>query len=169
MSGDEIYDPVGYSPWWAVLGVTAIVVAVAVVVLIVLLTRRRTTTPAIALPLARYLGVDGDRFGALRATYLARIDDLDREYREGGLDERALHLALSAQMRGFASERLGVDTSAMTLSEIETLRHADPLSSLIAHNYRPSFAEDVDPATETDTETGTGDSVEMARTAVRTW
>lgn len=160
MPEGEIYEPVGYSALWAVLGAGAILLAVAGVIVILALTRKRRPAPeAPAVPLAP----GDDPFRALRAEHLALIGDIDRRYREGALDERAVHLALSAQMRAFASARLGINASAMTLSEIVNLRHADPLSSLIARNYRPSFSDD------TEEHSDPAGSIQLATTAVQQW
>ena len=118
MPVDELVDPVGYSGWWTVLGIVLVLAAAAVVFLVLWLTRasaaeKAAPPPAPLLPTGPY-----DPYAPLRAEYEGRLDALAERFRAGELDERSLHLALSAEMRGFATGRLGQDASSMTLSEI---------------------------------------------------
>ncbi|MFJ4231183.1 hypothetical protein [Cellulosimicrobium cellulans] len=167
MPVDELVDPVGYSGWWTVLGIVLILAAAAVVFLVVWLTRasaaeKAAPPPSPLLPTGPY-----DPYASLRAEYERRLDAVAERFRAGELDERALHLALSAEMRGFATGRLGQDASTMTLSEIQQIGEAGRLTQVIARYYRPSFADhDNDPAArDTDAE----DSIDRARSVVRGW
>ncbi|MEK8227145.1 hypothetical protein NKG05_15325 [Oerskovia sp. M15] len=114
-----------------------------------------------------------DAYAGLRAEFEAHLDAVEQRYLAGDLDERTLHLALSKEVRGFASGRLGVDASVLTLSEIEHMTGTQHLTRLIARYYRPSFAEyDVDPSLLRDEQGGTRtgkDSIDRARSVVRTW
>ena len=167
MPVDELVDPVGYSGWWTVLGIVLILAAAAVVFLVVWLTRasaaeKAAPPPAPLLPTGPY-----DPFASLRAEYERRLDAVAERFRAGELDERTLHLALSAEVRGFATGRLGQDASSMTLSEIQQLGEAGRLTQLIARYYRPSFADhENDPKART---TDAEDSIARARTVVRSW
>lgn len=167
MPVDELVDPVGYSGWWTVLGIAAILAAVAVVFLVIWLTRARAEEKAAPPPAPRLPTGPYDPYAELRAEYERRLDAVAERFRAGELDERTLHLALSAEMRGFATGRLGQDASSMTLSEIQQLGEAGRLTQLIARYYRPSFADhDNDPAARaTDGE----DSIDRARSVVRAW
>jgi hypothetical protein len=166
---DELVDPAGYSGWWTALGIVLLLAAAAVVFLVFWLTRARAEEKALAaqrpaplLPTGPY-----DPFAALRAEYEQRLDSVAERFRAGDLDERTLHLALSAEMRGFATGRLGQDASSMTLSEIQQLSEAGRLTQLIARYYRPSFADhDNDPAARS---TDAEDSIDRARSVVRGW
>ncbi|MBD8080334.1 hypothetical protein [Cellulosimicrobium arenosum] len=164
MPVDELVDPVGYSGWWTVAGLGLLLLAGAVVFAVLWFTRARAVEKDVRPPAGGYLSAD--RWAALRSEYEARLDAVERRYHEGELDERALHLALSAEVRAFASRRLGQDASSMTLSEIQQLSGAGHLTQLIASYYRPSFAEDQDPRAH---EVDPGSSVARARTVVRTW
>ncbi len=167
MPVDELVDPVGYSGWWTVLGIAAILAAAAVVFLVIWLTRARAEEKAAPPPGPRPPAGPHDPYAALRAEYEERLDEVTARFRAGELDERALHLALSAEMRGFATGRLGQDASSMTLSEIQQIGRAGRLTHLIARYYRPSFADhDNDPAARsTDGEA----SIDQARSVVRGW
>ena len=129
----------GYSGWWTVLGIVAILAAAAVVFLVIWLTRASAAEKAVPpaaplLPTGPY-----DPYAALRAEYERRL----------------------------ATGRLGQDASSMTLSEIQQIGEAGRLTQVIARYYRPSFADhDNDPAARaTDAE----DSIDRARTVVRGW
>jgi hypothetical protein len=164
---DELVDPVGYSGWWTVLGIVLVLAAAAVVFLVIWLTRasaeeKNAPRPAPLLPTGPH-----DPYASLRGEYERRLDAVAERFRAGELDERTLHLALSAEMRGFATGRLGQDASSMTLSEIQQLAEAGRLTQLIARYYRPSFADhDNDPAARS---TDGEDSIDRARAVVRGW
>ncbi|MFC8923811.1 hypothetical protein [Cellulosimicrobium sp. NPDC057127] len=167
MPVDELVDPVGYPGWWTAVGVGVLLAAAAIVALVLWWTRASAQEKA-AGPAARPPAAGpSDPYGPLRAEYGRRLDLVEERYRAGELDERALHLALSAEVRGFASGRTGQDASSMTLSEIQQLADAAHLTPVIARYYRPSFADhDNDPrARATDAE----DSIARARAVVRTW
>ncbi|MCO7273755.1 MULTISPECIES: hypothetical protein [Cellulosimicrobium] len=167
MPVDELVDPVGYSGWWTVLGIVLILAAAAVVFLVIWLTRASAAEKAVPPPAPRLPTGPYDPYASLRAEYERRLDVVAERFRAGELDERALHLALSAEMRGFATGRLGQDASSMTLSEIQQIGEAGRLTQVIARYYRPSFADhDNDPAARaTDAE----DSIDRARSVVRGW
>lgn len=167
MPVDELVDPVGYPGWWTAVGVAVLLVAVAVVVGILWSTRASAQEKAAARPTGPSPLGPPDPYGPLRLEYERRLDAVEQRFRAGELDERALHLALSAEVRGFATGRTGQDASSMTLSEIEQLADGQRLTPLIARYYRPSFADhDNDPrARSTDAE----DSIARARAVVRTW
>ncbi|MBD5785817.1 hypothetical protein IF650_06445 [Cellulosimicrobium terreum] len=166
MPVDELVDPVGYSGWWTALGIGLLLAAVAVVGLVLWFTRARAQEKA-AQTATRTPGyAPGDPWASLRNEYAERIEAIAHRFRDGELDERGLHLALSAEVRAFASARLGQDTSSMTLSEIQQLAGAGHLTQLIASYYRPSFADDDDPAAR---RTDASTSVSRAQTVVRSW
>jgi len=164
---DELLDPVGYPGWWTAVGIAVLLVAVAVVVLVLWLTRAGAAEKAASAPSPPSPAGPLDPFGALRAEYDQRLEAVARRFRAGELDERGLHLALSAEVRGFATGRLGQDASSMTLSEIQQLAHAERLTQLVTRYYRPSFADHAqdERARTTDAE----DSIARAREVVRTW
>ncbi len=158
---DELYPPVGYSPWWAVLGGGLILAAVALVIVVVRRTRDpgRPPRPVPSTP----AGVDA--LGALRTEFTARVDELQHRFDAGELDERAVHLQLSALMRAFATRRTGRDASTWTLAEIERIG-ARELWDVIARNYPPSFADDGDPRARA---VNPHESLGYARQVVNQW
>jgi hypothetical protein len=165
---DELVDPVGYPGWWTAVGVVLVLAAAAVVVLVLWSTRASAEEKAARAALPSQPGApDPDRYGPLRREYERRLDAVEQRYRAGELDARGLHLALSAEVRGFATGRTGQDASSMTLSEIQQLADGTRLTRLVARYYRPAFADhDNDPrARSTDAE----DSIARAREVVRTW
>jgi hypothetical protein len=157
---DELHPPVGYSWLWAALGGALILLGIGLVLRILWRTRRRRA-PAAPAP------ANLDEFDAVRAKYAAKLDDLESAYRGGELDGRSLHLALSEAMRGFATRRLGQDTSALTLSEIRQVSGARHLGSLIERYYAPSFADyPPKPGVVDDDDLA---SIDQARLLVRGW
>jgi hypothetical protein len=164
---DELVDPVGYPGWWTVVGIVVLLVAAAIVFLVLWLTRARAAEKAASVPPPPSPAGPLDPYGALRSEYERRLDAVAQRFHAGELDERTLHLALSAEVRGFATGRLGQDASSMTLSEIQQLSGADELTRLITRYYRPSFADhENDPKART---TDAEDSIARARTVVRSW
>jgi hypothetical protein len=168
---DELYAPVLYSGWWAVLGVALVLLVAGWVVFA--LRSTRASAEERALPSAPR-GPSGpyDPYAGLRAEFEGRLEAVEARYLAGELDERALHLALSKEVRGFASGRLGVDASVLTLSEIERLTGAQHLTRLIARYYRPSFAERPDDLSRDHAQSAAPEgreSIDRARTVVRTW
>ena len=171
MPDDELYAPVLYSGWWAALGVLLLLLVVGWVVFAVLSTRASAQEKALSAPPDLVSG-PYDPYAGLRAEFESRLAGVEQRYLAGELDERALHLALSREVRGFASGRLGVDASVLTLSEIERLTGAQHLTRLIARYYRPSFAEDDgEPSAhrEQGVSPGGRESIDRARSVVRTW
>ncbi|WP_265520125.1 hypothetical protein [Oerskovia flava] len=167
MPVDEIYPPVDYPWWWAAIGVALILLVVVWVVIVLRRTRASAEEKSAAPPSAPFQSHRIDSYAALRATYDKRLDEVERRFRAGELDERALHLTLSTEVRGFASQRLGIDASILTLSEIERLNGAGRLTQLISRYYRPAFAEyDVDPVDAAGT---SAQSISRAREVVRSW
>lgn len=157
---DDLVGPQAFSPWWAIVGVLLIALVAAWLIVVLVLTRHRPPAPQAADP-SFALSPGADPFRDLRTTYLAQVDEASRAFHAGEIDVRELHLRLSTIVRGFAGRRRGVDTTVMTLTEIESLTGAGSLASLIAYYYQPAFSE----AT-----TATGvESVEGARTVITTW
>lgn len=169
MPFDELYAPVLYSGWWAALGAFLLLLVVGWIVFAFLSTRASAEEKSLA-PARRPPSGAHDPYADLRADLERQLDAVEQRYLAGELDERGLHLALSKEVRRFASGRLGVDASVLTLSEIEHMTGAQHLTRLIARYYRPSFAEDDGtPYPEAGGTTSGRDSIDRARSVVRTW
>lgn len=165
MPVDDINDPVGYWGGLLPIGIAALVLAVAVVVVVLVVTRgpKRTAPPRPAWQPA----IGEDPYARLRQETTARIGELADRHAAGQIDDRALHLGLSGVMRTFASGRLGIDTSAMTLLEVARRKDAAVLTGIIAHYYRPSFADEAEMRLRPGIDPG--ESARLAREAVASW
>jgi len=150
------YGPLQYSPAWLWCG-AALLVLVAGWYVFVLATTR---------PAARSKpGSAGSRSAltelpALKAAYLQRIHDVDREAAAGNLEARAAHQEISLLLRGFVRDATGVDATRMTHQDLA--RHPLPAAALVIEALYPA-------------EFGTGPlpsvaaSAAKASQAVRTW
>lgn len=139
---DDIVAPVDVSVWWTVLGIALIAAIAAWLVFVFVHTRHRPTEAALppTPPPAAY-AAGGDPFVDLRLRYLTQVDEADRAFQAQEIDVRELHLRLSSIVREFAGLRRGVDTSVMTLTDIEHLTGAGRLANLIAGYYQPAFSK----------------------------
>ena len=126
---DNIFGPTGYGASWLILGVTAVVAGLAIVAWCLHRTPvdRPTTRKPPDVP-------------ALKVRYLAMIDELERVFGAGQLDERELHHRLSRTVREFAADLGEPGAVAMTASLLEEagLRTA---ALVIAGNEPPQFKE----------------------------
>ncbi|MCC2336450.1 hypothetical protein [Cellulomonas wangsupingiae] len=164
MPGAELVDPVAYASWWPWVALGIVVAVVAYYVWAVRSTRAPAPTPA-PTPLAASAppapASRRDPYGALRGTALARLDEVERRYRAGEVDERGAHLEIRYAVREFATGRTGVDTSAMTAAAARADRRTRRLASLLENSSVPTFG-----ATS---RTRVSRSLEQARKQVRTW
>ena len=162
MPTDDIVAPLDFSVVWTLVAIALIVAIAAWLAFVFIHTRHRPTEGALppAPPPAAY-AAGGDPFVDLRLRYLAQVDEADRAFQAHEIDVRELHLRLSAIVREFAGLRRGVDTSVMTLTDIEHLTGAGRLANLIAAYYHPSFSQHSD---------GSGaESLDGARTVISSW
>jgi hypothetical protein len=137
---DDIVSPQNASVWWLITGLILIAVVAGWYVFVFVNTRHRPPKPdPNDQPLVDY-SKPGDPFAALRMKYLAKVDAVAQEFANKTIDVRELHLRLSTIVREFAQVRRGVDTTVMTLTEIEQLPGVGSLASLISYYYQPSFA-----------------------------
>src|SRR5690625_3436905 len=86
----------------------------------------------------------GDAYASLRTSSLKEVDAAETRYREGEADLRNLHLDLNHILREFASGRLRMDASSLTVGELATLEGTDRLTDLLADYQEPAFAADSD-------------------------
>ena len=162
MPTDDIVGPLDFSIWWTITGIALILAIAAWLVFVFVHTRHRPSEAAQAPtpPPAAY-AAGGDPFIDLRLKYLAQVDEADRAFNAQEIDVRELHLRLSAIVREFAGLRRGVDTTVMTLTDIEHLTGAGRLANLIAGYYQPAFSKfTADSGVE---------SLDGARTVISSW
>lgn len=159
---DDVIDPVAFSDWWAWAAVLLILVVTVWLVVLFVVTRRRSDEDRVldSPPPATY-AAGSDPFVDMRVLYLGKVDEVERAFHAQEIDVRELHLRLSAIVREFAAKRRGVDTSVMTLTELEHLTGAGRLANLIARYYQPAFAR-------TTEETGI-EGLDGARTVISSW
>lgn len=155
MPGDDVlYPPVQYGPGWLLLVFAIIALLVLAGVIVAVLTRpRRPASDAPALP---------DAIELLRTDYLSRIDEVDREVREGRLDARRAHARLSRLMRAFVNEYSGLEAPVLTLQDLVARGvHPALIDALGRFSYPSLFGRGapVDPAL----------GAEAAREVVRAW
>ncbi|MEV4991329.1 hypothetical protein [Pseudarthrobacter sp. LMD1-1-1.1] len=126
------YGPLQYSPAWMWCG-AALLALVAGWYVFVLATTR---------PAARSQpGSAGSRstlteLTALKAAYLERIHDVDREAAAGNLAERAAHQEISLLLRGFVRDATGVDATRMTHQDLA--RHPLPAAAAVIEALYPA-------------------------------
>ena len=165
MPGAELVDPVAYAWWWPWVGLGIVVAVVAYYVWAL----RSTRAPAASTPAQPPQAASAppapasrnDPYAALRGTALARLDEVERRYRAGDVDERGAHLEIRYAVREFATGRTGVDTTAMTAAAARADRRTRRLASLLENSSVPTFG-----ATS---RTRVSRSLEQARKQVRTW
>ncbi len=97
---------------------------------------------------------------AIRAKYLALIDEVEKSHQSGEISTRTVHQRLSVLLRFFAQEAHGLRAFSLTLSDLKKTRY-DKLTEAIEQYYIPEFNEVM-----------VGDSVSAiakAREVVNTW
>lgn len=143
----ELYPPVQYRGWWLLLALAIILVIIVVVWVILLVTRPRRLAPAAAQP-PRRREMTSEGLQLLRGDYLERIDAVEREYSDGGMNARRANYELSRITREFVNEYTGLATPVMSLDELEAHDVHPALVDAIKRHYYPSIfrgAEIVDP------------------------
>jgi hypothetical protein len=129
VSAGEELGTVGYAPgWWVLAGVLLFLVVLWNGGLLVW--GRRRSGPPVARPRVRPVS---------RADYLARIDRIEDDHRQGRASTREAHQQLGVLVRRFVQEQSGVPVTAMTLRELEG-RGLPELADLVRVIYPPAFA-----------------------------
>ncbi|WP_087508560.1 hypothetical protein [Cellulomonas iranensis] len=164
MPAAELVDPMPFSWWWPWVAGAIVVLVAAWFVGVLLWTRRPADAPPepTPAPAARPAAkASTDPWMMLRATTLARLDEVERRYRAGDVDARGAHLELRAAVREFATVRTGVDTTTMTASQARERRETRPLAPLLEQSSVPAFARS--------SRTRVTRSLDQARARVRSW
>lgn len=111
LDDDLLYPPAQYGGEWLLILLAIVAMLILAGVVVALLTRpRRVLAPPVAHPAAV--------LQQLRAEYLGRIDEVDRQARAGEIDARRAHAELSRLMRGFVAEYSGLEAPVMTLQDL---------------------------------------------------
>ncbi len=134
MPGDDVlYPPLQYAPIWLLLVVAILVGIVVAAWLLAFLTRPRrlVTHPSSDPQLV---------LGQLRTEYLVEIDRIEQLSRDGQLDARQAHAALSRLMRGFVNEYSGLEAPVMTLQDLVAQGvHPSLIDALGRYSYPSLF------------------------------
>ncbi|WP_028660532.1 hypothetical protein [Nocardioides insulae] len=129
---DELVDPVGYSSWWALFGVLAVLAVVVYYVVVSLWGRpwRRRTEQR-----------RGGDVGTVRAQHLEQLDAVESAVAAGSLAARVAHQQLSTILRSYVAQVTPIEAPVMTLEELRADAPAE-LAEAIEVMYPPEFAPD---------------------------
>jgi hypothetical protein len=148
------YGPLPYSPAWMWCGAAVLALVAGWYIYVFLSTR---AAPRSQPAPVRHSLTD---LPALKAAYLQRIHDVDREAAAGNLEARAAHQQISMLLRGFVRDATGVDATRMTHQDL--LRHPLPAAAdAVAALYPAEFGPGPLPSV--------GASAARASAAVRAW
>ncbi|MGN8131454.1 hypothetical protein [Arthrobacter sp. RC1.1 241] len=124
------YGPLHYSPLWLWCGVALLALVAGWYVFVFAgtrTTRRRVQgSPRSALT----------DLPALKAAYLQRIQDVDREAAAGARDARSAHQQISLLLRAFVRDATGVDATRMTHQDLA--RHPLPAAAVVVEALYPA-------------------------------
>ncbi|MGN7200033.1 hypothetical protein [Arthrobacter sp. SAFR-044] len=150
------YGPLQYSPAWLWCGAALLVLVAGWYVFVLATTRPAPRTKP---------GSAGSRSAltelpALKAAYLQRIHDVDREAAAGNIEARAAHQEISLLLRAFVRDATGVDATRMTHQDLA--RHPLPAAARVIEALYPAeFGPGPLPSVAA--------SAAKASEAVRTW
>ncbi|MBT2568221.1 hypothetical protein J7I84_17275 [Arthrobacter sp. ISL-85] len=123
------YGPLQYSPLWMWCGAALLALVAGWYVFVLATTRpamRSNPGPRPALT----------QLPALKAAYLQRMRDVEREAAAGNLDARAAHQEISLLLRGFVRDATGVDATRMTHQDLA--RHPLPAAADVIEALYPA-------------------------------
>mgnify|MGYP001570501429 CR=1 FL=1 len=157
---DELYPPAQYGWGWMLLAIGILILLVAGAWLLIVLTRpRRTVSVAES---SGYPPLIVDVLSQLRTEYLARIQQIETEYRESRLSARQANLELSRVVRTFVNEYSGLEAPVLALDDLIARGVHPALIDAMGRHYYPSIFRQgppIDPVA----------GAEAARTVVRSW
>lgn len=129
---DVLYPPLQYGPVWLLLVFAILAGLVLIGWLVVFLTRPR--------PLAAHPSTDPQLvLQQLRTEYLGAIDRIEQQVRDGQLDARQAHAALSRLMRAFVNEYSGLEAPVLTLQDLVAQGVHPSLIDALGHYSYPSL------------------------------
>lgn len=162
MSGtDELYPPAQYGWGWMLLALGILALLIVAGWLLIALTRPRR---GILLPGDQQAGtpLTVDVLTQLRSEYLARIGQIEADYRAGTLSPRHANLELSRVVRTFVNEYSGLEAPVLALDDLIALGVHPALIDALHRHYYPSIFRNgpaIDPIA----------GAEAARTVVTSW
>ena len=148
------YGPLQYGPEWMWAGV-ALLVLVAAWYAVVLAATRRPREAREVKPSAQLTDL-----AALKAAYLQRIDDVERDAAAGTRSVRSSHQEISLLLRKFVRDATGVDAPRMTHADLA--RYPLPAAAAaVGALYPAAFGPEPVPSVAS--------SAAAARGAVQAW
>ncbi|WP_282848740.1 hypothetical protein [Microbacterium oxydans] len=158
---DDLYPPAQYGWGWLLLAIGILALLVLGAWLLIVLTRPRRTL-AVADPNAGHAPLVVDVLSQLRTEYLARIQQIETDYRERRLSARQANVELSRVVRAFVNEYSGLEAPVLALDDLVARGVHPALIDALGRHYYPSIFR---PGPVIDPVAG----AEAARTVVRTW
>lgn len=158
---DELYPPAQYGWGWMLLAIGILALLVLGAWLLIVLTRPRRTLP-VADATAGQEPLIVDVLSQLRTEYLARIQQIETDYRERRLSARQANLELSRVVRTFVNEYSGLEAPVLALDDLVARGVHPALIDAMGRHYYPSIFRQgpaIDPVAGAD----------AARTVVRSW
>ncbi|GAA3407073.1 hypothetical protein [Pseudarthrobacter polychromogenes] len=150
----EFYGPLQYGPVWMWAGVALLVLVAAWYAFVLAATRRPREAHSIQRP------AQLTNLAALKAAYLQRIDDVERDAAAGTRSARGSHQEISLLLRKFVRDATGVDAPRMTQADLA--RHPLPAAAAaVGALYPAAFGPDPVPSVAS--------SAAAARRAVQAW
>ena len=134
-ASNEMYGPFYYSPVWLLVGLLFLAGAVFIVVMIYYVTRKKEIKTLKNIPLKPPKVVD---LNALKAKYLAMIDEVEKNFKARKVKASVAHQQLSLIVRLFYYEALGFHADVLTLSDLKK-SHYTLLADTIEIYYPNEF------------------------------
>ncbi|MFZ4842483.1 hypothetical protein [Mycetocola saprophilus] len=160
---NNLYPPYQYLPGWFFLALAVVVVVVVAVLIVARLTRPLVEAPRRpSVPAPDPAALTAQAYGALRAEYLGRLDQIESEYRAGTLHPHDVHARLSGLVRSYVNEYSGLEAPVLTFTELSRRGVSPVLLDALGRYYYPS---QFDPDTMVDPLAG----LAIARQVVNTW
>ncbi|MCS4275361.1 hypothetical protein M2390_000522 [Mycetocola sp. BIGb0189] len=160
---NNLYPPYQYLPGWFFLALGVVILAVAAILIVARLTRPLIEPPAgPPVPAADPAMLTAQAYGALRAEYFGRLDQIESEYRSGTLQPHDVHARLSGLVRAYVNEYSGLEAPVLTFTELSRRGVPPVLLDALGRYYYPS---QFDPHTMVDPLAG----IAIARQVVTTW
>jgi len=127
--------PFYYSVVWLLVGLMFVLIIIAIILAVFYATRSKEVKTLASLKPKEPKVIDMD---ALRAKYLAMIDESERLYKEHKSRASTAHQQLSLIVRLFYYEALGFHADILTLTDLKKSRH-EHLTHVIEEYYPGEF------------------------------
>lgn len=134
-ASELMYGPFYYGFVWLLVGLLFLGMAVAIVAVIYYLTRKKEIKTIASLKPQAPKVIDIE---ALKAKYLAMIDEVERQFNAHKTKASVAHQQLSIIARLFYYEALGFHADILTLSDLKKSRH-EHLTQVIEKYYPDEF------------------------------